>query len=109
MDQHVTVGDQRVSAALTELQALIRGRYPDATFAVFRRDDREGIRQWGTVAHASTDGVLDAVIDRLYELQVEHGLPIYVIPVQPPFEGAEQLRTGSTQPAAANPSPSLPR
>ncbi len=75
--------DSQIEQALAELRALIEQRYPDVTFEVFHRDDPDGIRLRATVDTDDTDLVLDAIIDRLYEMQVEQGLPIYVVPVQP--------------------------
>lgn len=75
--------DPRTEQALEELRSQIRERYPAAAFEVFRRDDPSGVRLRVTVDVEDTDAVLDAVIDSLYDIQVERQLPIYVIPVQP--------------------------
>src|SRR5688500_18903888 len=87
--------DPTVTAALDELREAILRRYPNAAFETFHRDDPDGIRLRVTVDTDDTDEVLDIVIDRLYELQVEQLLPIYVIPVQPPSRTAAQLRTSA--------------
>ncbi len=36
---------------------------------------------------------MDHVMDALYEIQVERGLPVYVVTEQPASRVAEQLRT----------------
>lgn len=71
--------------ALTELRQILREHYPDAKFQVRRGiDDPESIHLVTTVDVEDTDTVLDVVIDRLMELQVEEGLPIiHVIPIRP--------------------------
>ena len=67
----------------TELETLIRARYPDATFRVERgQDDPEAIQLVTTVDVEDTDEVLDAIADRVMELQIEHDLPVFVIPVR---------------------------
>jgi len=35
--------------------------------------------------------VLDVVIDRLLELQVDEGIPVHVIPIRPPERAAEMM------------------
>jgi hypothetical protein len=68
-----------------ELEALILQRYPDATFRVTRSPDEPAvIHLLATVDVEDTDTVLDAVVERMMDLQIADGLPIYVIPVRPP-------------------------
>ena len=45
-----------------------------------------------TVDIADTDEVVDAVGDRLVELQVDEGLPVYVTPLRPIERVIAQLR-----------------
>lgn len=73
--------DRRTQHVIAELEGLIRHRYPEAAFAVSRGDDPEGIYLTATVDIEDTDLVLDTVVDRLLQLQVEEQLPIYVVPV----------------------------
>src|SRR5262245_54488359 len=74
----------RIRAAITELQGLILDQHPDATFRVTRSaDDPVVIHLLATVDVEDTDAVLDAVVDRMMELQIAEELPIYVIPVRP--------------------------
>jgi hypothetical protein len=76
--------DPRIASAVDELQTLIRQRYPDAQFEVVRdRDDPTAIHLTTTVDTDEPDDVVDVVIDRLLELQVEERLPIHVIPLLP--------------------------
>jgi len=85
--------------ALEELQGLIQKRYPTATFAVSRgKDDPESIHLVTTVDVEDTDAVLDVVIDRVLQLQIEAGLPVHVIPVRP-IERVLALRQQAKQTA----------
>ena len=84
--------DPRVEGAIEELRALIAERYPGARFDVFERDDPEGVRLQATVDIEDTEEVMDVVIDALYDIQVERGLPVYVVTEQPLARVAEQLR-----------------
>jgi hypothetical protein len=89
----------QLQQALEELQGLIQKRYPTATFAVSRgEDDPESIHLVTTVDVEDTDAVLDVVIDRVLQLQVEAGLPVHVIPVRP-IERVLALRQQAKQAA----------
>jgi hypothetical protein len=79
----VDLRDQRIQRAISELKGLISSRYPMATFAVSLGDDPEGVYLTATVDVEDTDAVMDVVIDRLLELQVDEGLPVYVVPIRP--------------------------
>jgi hypothetical protein len=76
--------DPRIQAALIELRALITQRFPNASFSVFRGEDPEGIRLLTTADVDDLDEVMDAVIDRMVDMQIYEGLPVYVVPVWPP-------------------------
>ncbi len=99
--------DLRIREAVEELRRLIAGRYPDARFDVFERDDPEGVRLQATVDVADTDEVMDVVMDALYDIQVERGLPVYVVTEQPLPRVAEQLRARArrTRPVVLPPLP----
>ncbi|MBI2908959.1 MAG: hypothetical protein HYX92_15055 [Chloroflexi bacterium] len=74
----------RLQRAVAELQQMIREHYPTAQFKVSRADDdpRE-VHLITTVDIEDTEQVLDVVMDRLLELQVDERLPIHVIPLRP--------------------------
>lgn len=77
--------DPQVQAALAELQDTIARNYPTATFEVSRgHDELENIHMTAIVDVEDTDEVLDLVIHRVVELQVEQGIPIHVIPIRTP-------------------------
>jgi uncharacterized protein (UPF0332 family) len=75
--------DDRTREAIDELKTMIRDRYPRASFAVSHGEDPKGIYLDATVDIDDVDDILDVVRDRLFTLQVDEGLPIYVIPLEP--------------------------
>jgi hypothetical protein len=82
--EQVEFEDPRVEPALEELRALIRRRYPKATFAVTRaHDDPTMVHLNATVDIEDLDDLVDLVIERELELQVDQGLPVHVIPTRP--------------------------
>jgi hypothetical protein len=82
----------RMEEAVHELQRLITARFPQASFVVEEGFDPEGIYLVTTVDIADTDEVMAVVGDRLVELQVEEGLPVYVTPLKPIKRVLAQLR-----------------
>ncbi|MDQ3780169.1 MAG: hypothetical protein M3354_06465 [Chloroflexota bacterium] len=81
--EHHTQITPAVEAALSKIQARISEHFPQATFAVEEGFDPKGIYLVVTVDVADTDEVTDLVGDRLVDLQVEAGLPIYLAPLRP--------------------------
>ena len=81
--KHIDPDDHRIQMAVTELQALIHLHHPAATFQVTQGEDPVGTYVIATVDVDDTDDVVDVYIDRLLELQIDDGLPVYVIPVRP--------------------------
>jgi hypothetical protein len=92
----------RMEEALHELQRLITARFPQVAFVVEEGFDPEGIYLVTTVDIADTDEVTALVGDRLVELQVDEGLPVYVTPLRPIAHVVAQLRERET---ATPPSP----
>jgi len=90
--------DPQVRAAIIELQGLVRGKYPLATFQVSHGEDPEGIYLKATVDVEDTDEVVDVVIERMLEMQIDDGLSVYFIPLHPLERVAHELqsRVGST-------------
>jgi hypothetical protein len=82
----------RMKDAVHELQGLITARFPQAAFVVEEGFDPEGIYLVTTVDIADTDEVIAVVGDRLVELQVDEGLPVYVTPLRPIERVVAQLR-----------------
>jgi hypothetical protein len=88
--------EPRVQHAIQELQTLIQGRFPTASFTISRGEDApENLHLITTVDIDDTDEVLDLVIDRVVELQVEEGIPIHVIPIRPPERVLTELQSPS--------------
>lgn len=86
--------DPRVRSVLTELRGAISECYPDATFEVLRdQEEPENIDLLTTVDLEDPDEVLDLVIDRLVDLQVDERIPVHVIPIRTPERILAELRT----------------
>jgi hypothetical protein len=79
-------------------------RFPQAAFVVEEGCDPEGIYLVTTVDIADTDEITAVIGDRLVELQVTEGLPVYVTPLRPVTRVLAQLRERE----AAMPSSPLP-
>ncbi len=92
----------RMKEAVHELQRLITARFPQAAFVVEEGVDPKGIYLVTTVDIADTDEVIAVVGNRLVELQVDEGLPVYVTPLRPIERVVAQLRERE---AATPPSP----
>jgi len=85
--------DPRFQAALEELRGTIVERYPTASFEVVRdQDEPENVDLVTTVDLDDPDEVLDLVIDRLVDLQVEERIPVHVIPIRTPERILAALR-----------------
>lgn len=97
--------DPQIREALAELEHLIQQHYPDAAFETLYRDDPSGVRLRVTVDTDDVDSILDIVIDKLYQLQVEQELPIYILPVPPAARVAEQLRSRPARHVLVDPRP----
>ena len=92
IDDAALYDDPRIQVAIEELKSLIRGRYPEAGFQTYHGEDPEGVYLDAVVDVADTDEVMDLIIDRLLDIQVEQGLPVYVIPLQPVERVAAELQ-----------------
>src|SRR3954447_5782807 len=86
------LSDPRIKEAVEELRTLIASRYPVASFDVYESDDPKGVRLQATVDIEDLDEVMDGLMDALFNIQVERGLPVYVVMEQPLSRVAEQLR-----------------
>jgi len=73
----------RLQRAVDELQHLIRQVDPLATFQVVPGEDPTGTYVLATVDVEDTELVMDAYMDRLLTLQIDEGLPLYVLPLHP--------------------------
>lgn len=82
-EMRVRLNDPTTTVALDGLREIVRRRYPEATFEVGLGEDPEGVYLTAVVDAEDTTDVLDAVADRLFELQVEQELPLYLVAVRP--------------------------
>lgn len=74
----------RIQQAIAEIEGLIRGRFPDATFSIGEGEDPEEIYLTAIVDVEDRGAFIDLFIDRLVTFQVEDDLPIYVLPRRTP-------------------------
>lgn len=69
--------------AVKDFKRRLLDRYPDATFEVKVGGEPDGVYLMATIDHENSFEVLDHIMDRILEVQVEEGLPVYVIPLRP--------------------------
>ncbi len=75
----------RMQDAINELQTTIGQRYPTASFTLAHPEDEPtSVELTAIVDVEDPDEVLDAVIERVIQFQVDEQLPIHVVPVRPP-------------------------
>jgi len=85
--------------AIVELTGMIREQYPTAAFTVGPgEDDPRGTYITATVDTDDPDTVTDLTIDRELELQIEQGIPVYVIPIRTPERAAALWRHQQQRP-----------
>lgn len=85
--------ETRLDAAISEIEALILAHYPEATFDIALGDDPEGTYLTATVDIDDTDEVIDVIVERMLEMQVEEEIPLYPIIVRPIERVLAELRT----------------
>lgn len=74
---------RREREAVADLKRLLRHRFPDATFELKLGGEPDGVYLMATIDHENTFDVIDYISDRLVAVQVDEGLPVYVIPLTP--------------------------
>lgn len=82
----------RMSAAVEEIEQLILRHYPEATFDIGEGEDPVGIHLIATVDLEDLGEVRDLYRDRIVDMQVDEGLPLYVISVRPIERSLEMRR-----------------
>ncbi len=75
--------DPAIRHAVEELQGTIRERYPSAAFDVSEGDDPEGVYLTATIDTDDLTTILETVSEPLFAIQVEQGLPLYLVPTRP--------------------------
>jgi hypothetical protein len=83
-EQHLLHLDSPMQAAIDEIIGRILARYPSTTFTVGDAEDPDGLYIRAEVDVDDPDEVWETFSDRIIDLQVEDGLPIYVVPVRTP-------------------------
>lgn len=77
--------EPRRQRAINELTHLVKHAYPNASFAVEPAEDAPEITHIvATVDIDDPDLVVDLVIDRMLELQIDEGIPVHLIPIRTP-------------------------
>ena len=77
--------ENRLQAAVAELQATIHQRYPTAVFELTRSpEDPSSLHLIAIVDVDDPDEVGDLVLDRIIDLNVNQGIPLHLIPVRTP-------------------------
>jgi hypothetical protein len=90
--------DPRRQQAVTELIEMIKRHYPTASFVIGPGEDApDATHIVATVDVDDPDEVMDLIIDREIELQVDEGIPIYVIPIQPAERAEGAMRRSRAQ------------
>jgi len=74
---------------------MISKRWPQAVFEISEGDDPAGIYLDATVDIEDPDEVMDLVVDRLLELQVDESLPVHVVPLRPIERALEATLRGA--------------
>ena len=88
----IDLDDPRTSAALDELEALIKSHYPDATFDRAIGEDPAGAYLVVAVNVDDTFEVQDVYRDRIIEMQEDERLRVYVHLTWPEHRIAEYVR-----------------
>ena len=73
----------RIQEVLEEFKELISREYPEATFDIEVGGEPDGVYLIVIVDLEDTEEVLNVVMDRMLEVQIEERLPVYVLPLRP--------------------------
>lgn len=81
----------RMEPAIAEMKQTIAGRYPTTTFSVYEWDDPVGIFLSAVVDTDDLEAVTGLILGRMADLQVDEGLPLFVVPQRTPERHAALL------------------
>lgn len=82
----------RMQEAIIELQAAITQRYPSTSFTLSHPEDEpQSVELTAIVDVDDPDEVLDTVLERIIQLQIDEQLPIHVVPIRTPARVAAAL------------------
>ncbi|MBI4322454.1 MAG: hypothetical protein HY675_28510 [Chloroflexi bacterium] len=90
--KRVSPEDPRIKDAVSELQGAIAAHYPEATFEVGEGEDPAGVYLTAIVDTDDLTHILEIVEDRLVDIQVEQGVPLYFVPTRPITRVLDELR-----------------
>ena len=77
--------NHRMHTAIMELRDIIHERYPTAQFSVVTPpEEPSSLELIAVVDVDDTDEVMDLVLDRVLDFQMEEGLPVHVLPLMTP-------------------------
>jgi hypothetical protein len=74
----------RMEEAIAEMKERVLHRFPTTTFEMYQGEDPVGIYLIAIVDTDDLEEVKDLFLDRIVDLQVEEGLPLFVIPERTP-------------------------
>lgn len=78
----------RMEEAMAEMKERISHRLPTTTYEMYQGEDPVGIYLAAIVDTDDLDEVKGLFLDRLVDLQVDEGLPLFVIPERTPERNA---------------------
>jgi hypothetical protein len=84
--------DAKMQEAIAEMKHLILQHFPEATFDIGPGEDPVGMYLTATVDREDLWDLIDLCSDRLVDLQVDEGIPLYVIPSRPLARTMEMLQ-----------------
>ncbi|MFN8593064.1 MAG: hypothetical protein U0031_16535 [Thermomicrobiales bacterium] len=74
----------RMEEAIAEMKARITSRFPSTTFEQYQGEDPIGIYLIAIVDTDDLREVKDLYLSRIVDLQVDEGLPLFVVPERTP-------------------------
>ncbi len=102
--------DPAHQSAVSELTDLVKQRYPTTTFMVGPGEDDPDVTHITAIVDVDDpDEVVDMIIDRMLELQFDHSVPVYLIPIRTPERVAALQSRQQSQPGQRSAALSLPQ
>ncbi len=107
--EYLAALDPARQSAVSELIDLVKQRYPTTAFTVGPGEDDQDVTHITAIVDVDDpDEVVDMVIDRMLELQLDHGVPVYLIPIRTPervaaLQSRQQSQSGQRSAALSLP------
>lgn len=100
--QYGTAIEPHAQAVLNDLEGMIRCRLPKASFAFTHEEDAEGTYLKVTVDLDDVEEIVDQELQhRLFGIQVEQGVRIFIIPLQPRSRVLAEIARHSYEPTSS--------